>query len=334
MIIDLKDVVSDPRVAKVLTTLCTGAIRLDKEISLSDSGKTHRLSVGLNSDGDSQKQLDVIADDIFCKSLEASGVGFYASEEREAIEMLNKNDNLGVAIDPLDGSSNIDCNVTIGTIFSVKEVENKNRPQDDFFLLGNYLASGYFIYGPQTLLVFTVGSGIVKFLLDVNADRFVSVKSDLKIPEQTQEYAINSSNSRYWPTPIRSYIEELIDGATGPRKKNYNTRWVASLVAETHRVLERGGVFLYPGDDREGYSEGRLRKIYECGPIAFLIEQAQGLATNGIEPILGLTADSLHQRTPFVFGSKEEVETIKNFYEDPKSAHTPLFRTRGLFNRE
>ena len=333
-LIDLKNIVSDPRVAKVLTTLCTGAIRLDKEISLSDSGRTHRLSVGLNSDGDSQKQLDVIADDIFCKSLEASGVGFYASEEREAIEMLNKNDNLGVAIDPLDGSSNIDCNVTIGTIFSVKEVENKDRPQDDFFLLGNYLASGYFIYGPQTLLVFTVGSGIVKFLLDVKADRFVSVKSDLKIPEQTQEYAINSSNSRYWPTPVRSYIEELIDGATGPRKKNYNTRWVASLVAETHRVLERGGVFLYPGDDREGYSEGRLRKIYECGPIAFLIEQAQGLATNGIEPILGLTADSLHQRTPFVFGSKEEVETIKNFYEDPKSAHTPLFRTRGLFNRE
>ena len=183
-------------------------------------------------------------------------------------------------------------------------------------------------------MVFTVGNGIVKFLLNLEANRFVSVKSDLKIPEQTQEYAINSSNSRYWPTPVRSYIEELIDGATGPRKKNYNMRWVASLVAETHRVLERGGVFLYPGDDREGYSEGRLRKIYECGPIAFLIEQAQGLATNGIEPILGLTADSLHQRTPFVFGSKEEVETIKNFYEDPKSAHTPLFRTRGLFNRE
>jgi fructose-1,6-bisphosphatase I len=182
-------------------------------------------------------------------------------------------------------------------------------------------------------LVFTVGNGIVKFLLNVEDNQFVSVKSDLKIPEQTQEYAINSSNSRYWPTPVRSYIEELIDGAIGPRKKNYNTRWVASLVAETHRILERGGVFLYPGDDREGFSEGRLRKIYECGPIAFLIEQALGLATNGIEPIVGLTADNLHQRTPFVFGSKEEVETIKKFYEDPKSAHAPLFRTRGLFNR-
>ncbi len=333
MIIDLKNCVNDPGVARTLTTLCAGAIRLHKEILLSDIGRGHRLSVGLNSDGDSQKQLDVIADDIFCSLLEAAGVGFYASEERESIEMLNKNDNLGVAIDPLDGSSNIDCNVSIGTIFSIKEVKNKKSPQDDFFLLGNYLASGYFIYGPQTLLIFTVGNGIVKYLLNAEASQFVSVKSDLKIPEQTQEYAINSSNSRYWPTPIRSYIEELIDGAVGPRKKNYNTRWVASLVAETHRILERGGVFLYPGDDREGYSEGRLRKIYECGPIAFLIEQALGLATNGTEPIVGLTADNLHQRTPFVFGSKEEVETIKKFYEDPKSAHAPLFRTRGLFNR-
>ena len=333
MIIDLKNFVNDPRVEKILTTLCSSAISLYKEISLSDTGGNHRCLVGLNSDGDSQKQLDVIADDIFCSSLRDAGLGFYASEEREAIEMLNKNDNLGVAIDPLDGSSNIDCNVSIGTIFSIKEVKNKDRPQDDFFLLGNYLASGYFIYGPQTLLVFTVGNGIIKFLLNTEANQFISIKSDLKIPEQTQEYAINSSNSRYWPTPVRSYIEELIDGANGPRKKNYNTRWVASLVAETHRILERGGVFLYPGDDREGYSEGRLRKIYECGPIAFLIEQALGLATNGIDPIVGLNADNLHQRTPFVFGSKEEVETIKKFYEDPKSSHAPLFRTRGLFNR-
>ncbi|GIR95527.1 MAG: hypothetical protein CM15mP98_04970 [Paracoccaceae bacterium] len=247
--------------------------------------------------------------------------------------MLNKAGNLGVAIDPLDGSSNIDCNVSIGTIFSIKEIKDKNRPEDDFFVLGSYLASGYFIYGPQTLLVFTVGNGIFKFLLDGELNQFISVKSNLKIPEQTKEYAINSSNTRYWPTPVRSYIEELIDGSTGPRKKNYNTRWVASLVAETHRILERGGVFLYPGDDREGYSEGRLRKIYECGPIAFLVEQALGLATDGIDPILGSTAKSLHQRTPFVFGSKEEVETIKKFYEDPKSAHEPLFRTRGLFNR-
>ena len=331
--IDLKKIVKDPRLEKTLISLCSSAIQLSKEISLSDSEGNHRLLVGTNSDGDRQKQLDVIADDIFCASLKDAGVGFYASEERETIETLNKDGDLGVAIDPLDGSSNIDCNVSIGTIFSIKEVRNKNHPQEDFFILGDYLASGYFIYGPQTLLVFTVGDGILKFSLNAETNQFVSIYSNSKIPNQSQEYAINSSNSRYWPAPVRSYIDELLDGSAGPRKKNYNMRWVASLVAETHRILERGGVFLYPADDREGYSEGRLRKIYECGPIAFLIEQAQGLATDGIEPIISSTAGSLHQRTPFVFGSKEEVETIKNFYEDPKSSHSPLFRTRGLFNR-
>ena len=331
--IDLKEIVKDPRVEKVLTSLCASAIDLSKEISLGDTGGNHKVLVGLNTGGDGQKQLDIIADDIFYKSLKAAGVGFYASEERETIETLNKVGDLGVAIDPLDGSSNIDCNVSIGTIFSVKEVKNKNHPEEDFFILGDYLASGYFIYGPQTLLVFTVGDGILKFSLNAETNQFVSIYSNSKIPNQSQEYAINSSNSRYWPAPVRSYIDELLDGSAGPRKKNYNMRWVASLVAETHRILERGGVFLYPADDREGYSEGRLRKIYECGPIAFLIEQAHGLATDGIEPIISSTAGSLHQRTPFVFGSKEEVETIKNFYEDPKSSHSPLFRTRGLFNR-
>ena len=331
--IDLKKIVKDPRLEKTLISLCSSAIQLSKEISLGDSEGNHRLLVGTNSDGDGQKQLDIVADDIFYASLKDAGVGFYASEERETIETLNKDGDLGVAIDPLDGSSNIDCNVSIGTIFSIKEVRNKNHPQEDFFVLGDYLASGYFIYGPQTLLVFTVGSGVLKFLLNFEDNKFISVTSNMKIPEQTQEYAINSSNSRYWPSTVRSYIEELLDGTTGPRKKNYNMRWVASLVAETHRILERGGVFLYPGDDREGYSEGRLRKIYECGPIAFLIEQALGQATDGNEPIVGSYANDLHQRTPFVFGSKEEVETVKKFYEDPKSAHSPLFRTRGLFNR-
>ena len=331
--IGLKEIVKDLRVEKALTSLCSSAIDLSKEIALGDAGGKHKQLVGLNSDGDGQKQLDIIADDIFYKSLKVAGVGFYASEERETIETLNEGGDLGVAIDPLDGSSNIDCNVSIGTIFSIKEVKKKIHPEEDFFILGDYLASGYFIYGPQTLLVFTVGDGILKFSLNAETNQFVSIDSNSKIPNQSQEYAINSSNSRYWPAPVRSYIDELLDGSAGPRKKNYNMRWVASLVAETHRILERGGVFLYPADDREGYSEGRLRKIYECGPIAFLIEQAQGLATDGIEPIISSTAGSLHQRTPFVFGSKEEVETIKKFYEDPKSSHSPLFRTRGLFNR-
>ena len=172
--INLEEIVKDPRVEKVLTSLCSSAIDLSKEISLGESGENHKLLVGLNSDGDGQKQLDIIADDIFYKSLKSAGVGFYASEERETIETLNKGGDLGVAIDPLDGSSNIDCNVSIGTIFSVKEVKNKNHPEEDFFILGDYLASGYFIYGPQTLLVFTIGDGILKFSLNVENNNFIS----------------------------------------------------------------------------------------------------------------------------------------------------------------
>ena len=182
--IDLKKIVKDPRVEKVITYLCSSAIRLSKEISLANSGGNHRLLVGLNSDGDGQKKLDIIADDIFCKSLKTAGVGFYASEERYTVETLNKEGDLGVAIDPLDGSSNIDCNVSIGTIFSIKEVKNKNHPEEDFFILADYLASGYFIYGPQTLLVFTVGDGIVKFSLNVENNKFISLDSHSKIPKQ------------------------------------------------------------------------------------------------------------------------------------------------------
>ena len=173
--IDVKEIVKDPRVEKVLTSLCSSAIDLSKEISLGVSDGNHKLLVGLNSDGDGQKQLDIIADDIFNKSLKSAGVGFYASEERETIETLNEGGDLGVAIDPLDGSSNIDCNVSIGTIFSVKEVKNKNHPEEDFFILGDYLASGYFIYGPQTVLVFTVGDGILKFSLNAETNQFVSI---------------------------------------------------------------------------------------------------------------------------------------------------------------
>ena len=311
--IDLKNIVKDPRLEKTLISLCSSAIQLSKEISLSDSEGNHRLLVGTNSDGDGQKQLDVIADEIFFTSLKDAGVGFYASEERETIETLNEDGDLGVAIDPLDGSSNIDCNVSIGTIFSIKEVRNKNHPQEDFFILGGYLASGYFIYGPQTILVFTVGSGILKFLLNVEDNKFNVVSSNMKIPEQTQEYAINSSNSRYWPAPVRSYVDELLDGYAGPRKKNYNTRWVASLVADTHRILERGGVFLYPGDDREGYSEGRLRKIYECGPISFWLNKLLGLQRMGLNPSLAPMLAVYIRERPLYLAAKKKLKPLKDF---------------------
>ena len=332
-VIDIKSLNVRNDVTETIVALCKSAISLVDEISLSGLGADHRSLAGKNTDGDNQKKLDVIADDLFRNMLKEAGIGFYASEELEHIETLNEDGKIGVAIDPLDGSSNIDCNVSIGTIFSVKDINEKDSPEKDFFNLGNYLAAGYFIYGPQTLFVFSCGQGVLKYILNPKNRRFEIIPGKIEIPRSTNEYAINGSNYRHWPMPVRNYIDECLDGASGPKNKNFNTRWVASLVAETHRILERGGVFLYPGDDREGYSEGRLRMVYECGPIAFLIEQAKGGATNGTQGILELNSKHLHQRTPFVFGSMEEVESIKKAFDDPKAASSPLFKTRGLFNR-
>ena len=332
-IIDIKHLNLRPDLEETISVLCSSAALLSEEISLSGLGTDHKSTAGQNTDGDNQKKLDVIADNLFRTNLEKSVTGFYASEEQEHIQRFSNEGKIGVAIDPLDGSSNIDCNVSIGTIFSIKDILDKNSPEFDFFHLGNYLAAGYFIYGPQTLLVFTCGKGVLKYIYDSSNRVFELIPGKVEIPYSTNEYAINGSNYRHWPMAVRNYIDECLEGVTGQRKKNFNTRWVASLVAETHRILERGGIFLYPGDDREGYSEGRLRMVYECGPIAFLIEQAKGLATNGTEDILRTNSSHLHQRTPFVFGSVEEVENIKKSYSDARTVRSPLFRTRGLFNK-
>lgn len=332
-IIDIKHLNLRSDLAETIEVLCTCAAWLSEEISLSGLGRDHKSTSGQNTDGDKQKKLDVIADNLFRSNLEKSVVGFYASEEQEHIQKFTNDGKIGVAIDPLDGSSNIDCNVSIGTIFSIKDIQDKNSPEIDFFHLGNYLGTGYFIYGPQTLLVFSCGDGVLKYIYNSKDKVFEIIPGKVEIPHSTNEYAINSSNYRHWPMPVRNYIDECLEGVTGQRKKNFNTRWVASLVAETHRILERGGIFLYPGDDREGYSEGRLRMVYECGPIAFLIEQAKGIATNGTEDILGTNSNHLHQRTSFIFGSWEEVESIKKSYNDPRIVTSPLFKTRGLFNK-
>lgn len=332
-IIDIRHLNLRSDLEETISVLSRSAASLSEEISLSGLGADHKSTAGQNTDGDNQKKLDVIADNLFKTNLEKSVVGFYASEEQEHIQRFDNDGKIGVAIDPLDGSSNIDCNVSIGTIFSIKDILDKSSPELDFFQLGNYLATGYFIYGPQTLLVFSCGDGVLKYIYDPNNRVFELIPGKVEIPYSTNEYAINGSNYRHWPTPVRHYIDECLEGVTGHRKKNFNTRWVASLVAETHRILERGGIFLYPGDDREGYSEGRLRMVYECGPIAFLIEQAKGGATNGTENILGTNSNHLHQRTSFIFGSVEEVESIKKSYNDPRIVSSPLFKTRGLFNK-
>lgn len=287
-------------------------------------------SFGLNSDGDRQKALDVIADEAFRDALAEAGLRHYASEElAEPIELAGSGE-IAVAIDPLDGSSNIDVNVSIGTIFGFYPAER--TPERSFLRPGrDQIGAGYVIYGPQTAMVLTFGCGTLKFVLDRDLGAFRLVEDGIQVPRTATEYAINASNYRHWQAPIRSYIDDCLAGAEGPRAKDFNMRWIASLVAETHRVMTRGGIFLYPADARPGYERGRLRQVYECAPIAMLMEQAGGKATDGQARILDRSAASLHERTPFVFGSAEKVDRVAAYHEDSETTTSALFGERGLF---
>lgn len=317
--------------APTMAALCEVAITLAQTIARGPLNSTNLHSeVGENSDGDHQKALDVIADDAFAAALEGTGVRWYASEEQDVVVPLDAEGTLALAIDPLDGSSNIDANVSIGTIFSIFPAETE---ADASFLrpASEQLAGGYFIYGPQTCLVVTYGDGARQYVLDPQSRRFVLVNERLNIPATSSEFAINASNYRHWSRPVRAFIDDCLAGAEGPRATDFNMRWVASLVAETHRILTRGGLFLYPGDARPGYGQGRLRMVYECAPIAFVIEQAAGGATDGFDPLMRLRADTLHGRTPLVFGSREMVERVTAYNTLPESEVSALFGNRGLF---
>jgi fructose-1,6-bisphosphatase I len=241
-----------------------------------------------------------------------------------------------VAIDPLDGSSNIDANVSIGTIFSVLPAPTGASSIDARAFLQpgtNQLAAGYALYGPQTMLVLTLGAGTHVFTLDRTRDTFRLTAAHLSIPPVTREFAINASNQRHWDEPIRIYVDDCLRGAEGPRGQDFNMRWIASMVAEAHRVLTRGGIYLYPADGRYGYSRGRLRLLYEASPIASLIEQAGGAASTGHGRILELEPRSLHERVPLLFGSREEVARLDRYHLDPHpiGERSPLFGRRGLF---
>ncbi|KKL10814.1 hypothetical protein LCGC14_2552070, partial [marine sediment metagenome] len=232
--------------------------------------------------------------------------------------------------DPLDGSSNIDVNVSIGTIFSIFPAEDDARAS--FLRPGrDQVAGGYIIYGPQTCLVVTFGDGTRQYTLDTQTGRFELSHPRLSLSQDSREYAINASNYRHWSSPVRAFIDDCLAGTDGPREADFNMRWVASLVAETHRILTRGGVFLYPADRRDGYGQGRLRMLYECAPIAFVVEQAGGRATDGSDNILDRTANDLHMRTPFVFGSAQKVTRVATYHDLPEHEVSALFGTRGLF---
>lgn len=305
--------------------------------------------VGGNADGDTQKELDVRADGLFLDVLRATpSVAVYASEENAAPIRLRYGPGASVvvAIDPLDGSSNIDTNLSIGTIFSIlpaltasEEAVLEDAPEDpsagDFLRPGTaQLAAGFVVYGPQTVLVLTLRQGTHAFTLDRRRGTFVLTGPDLKIPHGKREYAINASNYRHWDEPVRAYIDDCVAGADGPRGEDFNMRWNASLVAEAFRILVRGGIFLYPGDSRPGYRNGRLRLVYEGNPLALVVEEAGGAATDGEGRILDRRPGSLHQRVPLVFGCREKVERVADYYAGrltAKGDRSPLFGRRGLF---
>ena len=267
-----------------------------------------------NADGDVQKALDVMVDDVFLEAAEVSGaVAAYYSEEQNSAVVLDENAPLIVAIDPLDGSSNVDVNVSIGTIISVLPNPGGDLQKSAMQAGDKQLAAAFFVYGPQTSLVFTVGDGTDLYIMDPNSGLFTLVEEGIEIPEVTSEYAINASNARQWRDPIQRYINDLLLGEEGPRERDFNMRWIGSLVADAGRILNRGGIFLYPSDSRPKYENGRLRLIYEANPVAFLVEQAGGAATDGVERILAKIPTKIHERTSLVFGSKTEVRWVETY---------------------
>lgn len=289
-----------------------------------------------NADGDTQKALDVAADEIFLSGLNGSSVAVYGSEELDEPVLLDPSKTLALAIDPLDGSSNIDTNVSIGTIFSILPAGDNvgNDPMSPFLQAGNrQLGAGFFVYGPQLSLVLTLGDGVLIFVFSSRLNSFILAYKDLVIARNAQEYAVNASNRRHWHTGFCQYMDDCIAGETGPLDKNYNMRWIASLVADTYRILIRGGVFYYPSDKRKGYQNGRLRLVYEANPIAFLIEQAGGAATDCFDRILDIKPKELHQRVPLAFGSINEIKRVERYCSETAmdAENSPLFKTRGFF---
>jgi fructose-1,6-bisphosphatase I/sedoheptulose-1,7-bisphosphatase len=313
--------------------------------ALADMYGNHAADAGgsINVQGETQKKLDVVSNELFIRMNEWGGhLAGMASEEMDLpydIPPQHPRGKYLLVFDPLDGSSNIDVNVSVGSIFSVLRAPEATAAggaltDADFFQSGTQqVAAGYALYGPTTMLVLSVGNGVAAFTLDPVMGEFMLTHPELRVPEDTQEFAINASNSRFWEAPVKRYVDECLAGKTGPRGKDFNMRWIASMVAEAHRILMRGGVFMYPRDTKDPSKPGRLRLLYEANPVGFIIEQAGGRASTGRHAMLDVQPSSLHQRIGLVFGSKNEVERIERYHTEPPKldTHAPLFAERSLF---
>ncbi len=274
-----------------------------------------------NIQGEVQKKLDVISNEILLETNEWGGhLAAMASEEMDHPYIIPHRYPKGeylLLFDPLDGSSNIDVNVSVGTIFSVLNCpENIGAVEEHHFLQAGakQVCAGYAVYGPTTLLVLTLGNGVSCFTLDREVGSFVLTQRDMRIPEETREFSINASNMRHWEPPVKRYVDELLAGKTGPRGKDFNMRWVASMVADVHRIMTRGGIFMYPRDAREPDKPGKLRLMYEANPMSMIVEQAGGASTDGTQRILDIQPEQLHQRVAVFLGSKSEVERVTSYH--------------------
>jgi len=271
-----------------------------------------------NVQGEVQQKLDIIANDQLMEGVKGcQSLAGLASEEMELPVVVQGTGDYLLLFDPLDGSSNIDVNVSIGTIFSILKKQDPSAPlqTSDFLLSGRHqVAAGYVVYGPQTTMALTLGDGVVMFTLNKETGEFLLIKDAVTISPSTKEFAINMSNMRHWADPVRRYVEECLAGTTGARDKDFNMRWIASMVADVHRVLCRGGVFMYPWDKRDPKKAGKLRLMYEANPMSFLVEQAGGASINGTQTIMDLQPTGLHERVSVILGSKEEIDRLKQYH--------------------
>jgi fructose-1,6-bisphosphatase I len=300
-------------VAAALNGFVTASIEISELVGRGALAGITGRHQGTNADGDQQKDLDILADQIIRRALQTVSYAALLSEEAAEPEFKKPGASILLAYDPLDGSSNIETNTAVGTIFSVLPNRADQQP---FTAPGrDQVAAGFVVYGPQTALVLTLGEGVTIFILDRGLRNYILVKNSISIPISAPEYAINASNQRHWEPAVRAFIDECMAGTGGPLGQAFNMRWTASLVAEAYRILMRGGIFLYPSDAREGYSEGRLRLLYEAHPIAYIIEQAGGAASTGRQRILDLSSRHPHQRVPLIMGSKNEVDYLSRKFK-------------------
>lgn len=305
-----------PELAQVISTIAATCQTIDQALQKGALAGVLGSAQHENVQGEEQKKLDVISNDYLIDALKVHPqVGGLASEELDEFTPAQENGKYLVLFDPLDGSSNIDINMCVGTIFSILPAKNAVTQAEDFMQAGNQqVAAGYVLYGPSTMLALTVGAGTVFFTFDPETQQFLLTSENIQVTADTKEYAINASNQRHWENPVKRYIEELLAGKTGPREKDFNMRWVACMVGDIHRILCRSGIFMYPYDLKDPKKAGRLRLMYEANPMSMLIEQAGGASTTGRVRILDIEPTDLHQRVPVIIGSKNEVDLVTGYH--------------------